>query len=338
MLLRTRSARGRAGVNDCNEQHQAFSPTSTSIETRPRDDLYIAQQQPRTETNHSPFRPRTASSPEKQSNNIGQAVPTQYDQRLPQSIPLLDLPQPEMPFSTASREDMYIGVALGSPSQNPLPPLPYEAENVESPISSPPVSVDQYTQENGDSLKQKGRWKMFGGLFGKKGASTSELPNPSFYHVQHQQLSGAPSEELATSRHYNKAYRERKSSKDGNNHTNLMQPKRNSPVKPRTQGKLNIKPNVKRSQTAPLLREERRSPTPPPKNEGGYGSSARPNNGGGPMLLQVEIPDFAMERYSIMFGTVLQPKQPPLLVRRQAQLEKLKTKVGHEGAVRQLSS
>ena len=51
----------------------------------------------------------------------------------------------------------------------------------------------------------------------------------------------------------------------------------------------------------------------------------------GPSLLQVEIPCVELERYSVMFGDVLEPQmrqskpQPSLLARRQAHLEQLNT-------------
>ena len=42
------------------------------------------------------------------------------------------------------------------------------------------------------------------------------------------------------------------------------------------------------------------------------------------MMLQVDIPNVAMERYSIMFGAVLEQGPPSLIARRQGPLERLK--------------
>ena len=44
-------------------------------------------------------------------------------------------------------------------------------------------------------------------------------------------------------------------------------------------------------------------------------------------MLDVEIPQITMERYSVMFGSVLQ-SQPTLLTRRQAAVQKLKNVEG----------
>jgi hypothetical protein len=69
-----------------------------------------------------------------------------------------------------------------------------------------------------------------------------------------------------------------------------------------------------------------RSPTPPPKDPRylAYGprSSSLSKSLSKP-LLQVDIPDASMERYSVMFRGVLDLRQSSLLARRQAQLDKL---------------
>ena len=60
----------------------------------------------------------------------------------------------------------------------------------------------------------------------------------------------------------------------------------------------------------------------------------------GPSLLQVEIPCVELERYSVMFGDVLEPEkrqskpQPSLLARRQTYLEALHTVADMNGEVR----
>ena len=41
-------------------------------------------------------------------------------------------------------------------------------------------------------------------------------------------------------------------------------------------------------------------------------------------LLELDIPDISMERYSVMFSTVLQPRYSSLMLRRKANLEQLK--------------
>ena len=336
ILLRTRSARGRTGVNDFNGQDGISSPSFNSTDAKPRDDLFIISSRQSPERKCSPSRPRTACSPSRQTSKTKPVVPIQKDQQSSHGLALPNVPQQHVMYSTSGPEGMYIGMALGSPSQNRLPPLPLQVENTAPFVGNPSVFADQNVPGSGDLLRQKGRWKMFGGLFGKKSSSTPVSPGSSFYQLHNTQSPGASNQDSGTSRHYNGPYRDMKSSRNTNSPSKPTETGRNSPKKLQAQRKKDNKPNVKRSHTMPMLRGERRSPTPPPKDDASYRNPICSQADGEPMLLQVEIPNVAMERYSIMFGNVLQPKQPPLLVRRQAQLEKLKTKMAEEEVVRLL--
>ena len=92
---------------------------------------------------------------------------------------------------------------------------------------------------------------------------------------------------------------------------------------------------MKRSQTAPLKFDfasntgKTQTPTPEIRLEGGL-MSDNAQHGQKGLLLNVDIPTTQLERYSVMFGSVLQ--KPPntvtsssLLARRQATLDRLKT-------------
>lgn len=226
-------------------------------------------------------------------------------------------------------------MALGSPCQNPLPPLPVEAApNIAFFVDSPPApySTNTHTAENEDTMKQKGKWKMFGGFFGKKNASTPASPASAFYQLQ-PEIPPAPHTGVKPPQPYHKSNREAGKPRKVGSHSKSRETGRDSSGKPRTHPKdqgVNTKPDIQRAHTAPMFQSERKSPTPPPKDYKVQRDSSRARSGDGPMMLQVEIPNFTMERYSVMFGNVLRPQQPSLLVRRKAQLEKLKSAVKDE--------
>jgi hypothetical protein len=169
------------------------------------------------------------------------------------------------------------------------------------------------------AVKQKTKgWKLFGGLFGGKKPS----PPAAFYQLQPEStfratveadgiLTDAPAASepkpaKSRSRGRGRSMSERRAKKD--------------------------RPGVKRTETAPMDFDFTKTyaPTPEIKLEGhalvDHGS--KPMQQKGKTLLDVDIPDVHMERYSIMFGSVLGKStgnSSSLLARRQATLDKLKT-------------
>jgi len=242
----------------------------------------------------------------------------------PESIPDAN---PEVKMSTYRQQpvDLEIGMALGSPAH---PPSGWKSQ----PVSWKPqhqgdstprtLSPEQDMAMDGpvNVTKPKGsRWKLLGGLFGA-GRKNSE-PQP-FYQLQPE-----PTHQVTIEA-------------DTGNFAEPSVEKR-----PRARGRTlttsermteKIKPEMIRSNTLPVnvdynFTGASRPPEIIVNNSRDFVNAASGHNYRPQGLLDVDIPTIQMERYSIMFGSVLQ-KNPPtaagassLLARRQATLDKLKT-------------
>lgn len=208
-----------------------------------------------------------------------------------------------------------IGMALGSPtkptssgSRPPQASLRYRQASAPS-VISPASRVS--TAESFDKplpRKQSGKWKLFG-RFGKKPSDHS--------HPEPQEQKGTPRSEQT----HNIASQPWYDNKVERSHTT------------NSRGTARHKPLVVRSQTMPYDPESSAQGAMS-RSHDGNGKEAfgripialdhKPTASG--PLLDVEIPSVTMERYSVMFGSVLQPqRQPSLLARRQATMQKLKT-------------
>ncbi|KAI1766212.1 hypothetical protein GGR53DRAFT_223422 [Hypoxylon sp. FL1150] len=229
------------------------------------------------------------------------------------SVTTARMPTPDSLNDGPSAE---IGMALGSPtrpthsaSRPPQASLQYRQVSAPSVVSH----VSQVsTAESSDKplpRKQSGKWKLFG-RFGKK-PSDHSLPET------HEQK-GTPKSEQS----HNMASQPWYENKMERSHT------------VNTRGAAKHKPIIVRSQTMSYdtdssSTQEARSGSHDRKGKESFGRipialDHKPNSSG--PLLDVEIPSVTMERYSVMFGSVLQPQsQPSLLARRQATVQKLKT-------------
>ncbi|KAI1779756.1 hypothetical protein F4818DRAFT_152248 [Hypoxylon cercidicola] len=228
------------------------------------------------------------------------------------AIPAVRMPTPD---SLNDGRFAEIGMALGSPTKPPSsgsrPPqasLRYRQASAPSIVS--PVSRISTVESIEKPLprKQSGKWKLFS-RFGKKQSDHSH-PEP------HEQQDAPRSEQLpdiASQPWYD--------TKMERSHT------------VNSRGTARHKPIVVRSQTMPYdadsSAQEAKSKPHDRKTKETFGRipialDHKPTSSG--PLLDVEIPDITMERYSVMFGSVLQPQhQPSLLARRQATMQKLKT-------------
>ena len=338
-LSRTRSFRSPAGADTFGDEGGVSSPVLVGTNAQPRDDLYILQPNTTSPQRHSPSRPRTATSPERHQSKMNWNAPTQNHYHSNWGFEFPPPPNSHAIDSPTRAEDLNIGMALGSPSQvpqnrvqSPLPPLPAEAEdnNPTSVISSSPSPFvsDYATPKTSDLSKQKTKWKKFGGLFGKKTTSSPMSPTSPLYRPQPTSLEGSKSDSRPSYSHKS-TDRELEKTKDVTSLNKTLgkgtDSTKNKYFQKHRPQNLNIQPNLSRANTAPILQTDERSPTPPPKDLTGQNGSSFSRVDGGPMMLQVEIPNVAMDRYSVMFGSVLKPRQPSLLIRRQAQLENLKT-------------
>ncbi|KAI1210024.1 uncharacterized protein F4807DRAFT_82296 [Annulohypoxylon truncatum] len=228
------------------------------------------------------------------------------------SVPTVRMPTPESLNDTGSSE---IGMALGSPTSIPVsggsrtpqttlraPPAP--KSSLVSPAASGISSTGSLPR------KQSTKWKLFG-RFGRK-PSDQSLPGPMPNEPrvlpkpeQTQDMSSQPWYDQNMQR---------------SNTLGTRKPPKHKPIVIRSQTmpyEADSPPQVPRSTSRPSEK----------KTEETFGripiALDTNQNSSGP-LLDVEIPNITMERYSVMFGSVLQ-SQPSLLARRQATVQKLKS-------------
>lgn len=189
---------------------------------------------------------------------------------------------------------MEIGMAIGSPTQAPAAwqQQLYQQQNY-SP--SPDMSIESRVAPQ--PTKHKSKWKVFGGLFGGK---KQTIQTQNFYQLRAERTP--------------------------------VEPEYPTPIRGWTtteQYTEKQKPNVLRSHTAPDRVELHHEQNENPEilidgSRVEEGTQLRPQAAG---LLNVDIPDVQMERYSVMFGSLLgKPSEstPSLLARRQATLDRLK--------------
>ncbi len=262
------------------------------------------------------------------------------------------LSSPSSPVSYGSLDGEMIGLALGSPRESPLPPLPPE-DRLEKDMAScrSPESIS--TTQGGSYASNKEvdsekprmvKWRSFGGLFGRKRAVSPSAPlyqvhfsggeapeqgrSQPFtlerFRSDEDQLTRAqrplvlPSQQRQVSLSTPSASRVHENNPSAQSQRRVRS--RRKDVKPAASS---TRPKLPRSQTCPMAEHRDKCPVPPPKDvEVKSGIATLQLNGGS--LLQVEIPSVQLERYSVMFENLLQaPPSSSLLARRHGQLEEL---------------
>ncbi|KAI4185954.1 MAG: hypothetical protein L6R41_003798 [Letrouitia leprolyta] len=278
--------------------------------------------------------------------------------------PAVQVGHPQLPFGDSapcsdhalvhSAPDMMIGVALGSPRRSPLPPFLPEVTNNFSDQSShtSPVWSDNASRPT------RSRWKVFGDLFSKNSETCQSPPAPSPYQLHQPDTPSPPSEaqrklwrpqppivktelkdtDVAIGGHGcprdwvgPEQLPTPQKCKDSSYRRKTSLRKRNYEKKQAKDGKENESPERTR------VRNQRKADSIPSENRteskvSSHGASL------GASLLQVEIPSVELERYSVMFSSLLHPsqhssssrqpspqRQPSLLARRQANLQGLQT-------------
>ena len=243
-------------------------------------------------------------------------------------------------------DEIMIGLALGSPGHNPMPPQPAsdrDVDDIPDNFSLPryPSSQMGYVCEVGGgrtTLTRKGsKWKTLGGLLGRK-KMVAQAPKASpFYQLDEPSQQG-PINQLIPQDHLE---------------TNALRRKRADSARTvqGKRGRANTLQNTTKVEVGGLLRRNssrkkgfRRKKTDAdelvPEMRVLHSAlsahaavedqqSLMPNLlPPGLSLLQVQIPNVEMERYSVMFGDVLQGEgqarpQPLLLSERQSHVEEL---------------
>lgn len=191
---------------------------------------------------------------------------------------------------------MEIGMAIGSPTQAPAAWQAQGYPHAYNPLPEP-MGMPMDGRDALPTPKHKSKWKVFGGLFGGRKQSPQ---TQNFYQLRSDRT---PTEDV--------------------HHT----PTRGWTVSEQPNKQ---KPGVQRSQTAPKRFNMQQIRDDNPEifiDESRVKEDvAQPRTPGGG-LLNIDIPDVHMERYSVMFGSLLgNPSEstPSLLMRRQATLERLK--------------
>ncbi|KAL1636592.1 hypothetical protein SLS56_001177 [Neofusicoccum ribis] len=301
-------------------------------------------------------RPRTANSAIERSRALhttGQPIVVQADEQT------FDFPTPSPEAVYQSREKLHrdqtlpIGMALGSPSHNnanawkqshPAPkekPNPSTA-NVDTtfdaaaadPAGRPPTS-------DGKKVKVS-RWKS---LFGRRPADKPPATPAPFYQLQ---VSQAPAVPAAPARTGTQDDATQSRADLGDNEKSKGGKAEEKKSKGRSRSKSSAAADA-RAATLPLdlpkmptAFPEQGSPKVPPKDQqspekkkpsrfGGFGGfhhkETRPQltRAETSPMLNVDIPTIEMERYSVMFGSLLKgDRQSNLLMRRQGNPERLK--------------
>lgn len=265
--------------------------------------------------------------------------------------------RPYQPSIDSYPPEEMIGIALGSP-RHPMPP--YSQDGGTSWTSKSPEPIHSCSQlSEGDALRSKGsRWKTFGGLFGKRSGYGQNLPASSHYQIHEKQSSPHSHRTHDQLQHRQTSSVQMKpqdstgeSQQNGLSRDWIGPAQLHSPQDREDQG-FRRKPSLRRNNVLrKQAKEVQKADTKATKrlkgqNEGKCNPSSevtatrivpRPMPRDSP-LLQVEIPNIELERYSIMFSALLQPSQqsnhnrqsspkrpPSLLARRQANFQELQT-------------
>ena len=290
-----------------------FSAREETERSRAKDDLHLhpLPTHGRVMNSHTPSLPGALPTP---------AGTPKSSPPLPKkpSLKRADTPESIMDgrLAVANVEEAGIGMALGSPSQQPnswQSPPPFESARSWSPDEPPSPFVP--------ARQKSRRWKLLGGLFGgSKKQSLASEPQP-FYQLQPELVN----QTTETAEHANFAeptiHSDGRADRPGNRGRAYSE-----------RHNVKSKPDMRRANTVPMNfdsqdPERERMKTPKTTLDGGLMNQLESHRSG--LMLNVDIPSIQMERYSVMFGSVLQKptsaSSSSLLARRQATLERLKT-------------
>lgn len=289
---------------------------------------------------------------------VGPVLQQVNDSESYHSSPIYGLVATSRSFShdASSPRGSEIGIAISSPWEDPqstLPLrntrkyLPHESCALDRSTSTLSASTDSYEDGLNDS-----RWRIIGGLLRKKSFSTispyrrsarksskDSLHQDINHHQGGTRISPAPTihEGIYTYRcppeweyslpQPSDAVKPRSTpcrKSQFMNHGPLRKQSWRRTLSRRKIRNEGSRYDIAQSSTWPLSPVEHRDPEYPSKNSVILEDSLSRHTRGAP-ILQVEIPNIKLERFSIMFSSLLQPLPPPsLLTRRQGHLAELK--------------
>ncbi len=281
----------------------------------------------------------------------------------PQEFLIAATPCPPRESHRQKYPEAVIGLALGSPTEGPLFPLPtglrsnplQHQEGLNSIWFPPPASTTGTDEADagGRANKAKGnRWKVFGGLFSRKESSFRVPETQPFYQLHREprleQPSAPPIQSARNTRkragsdkskNSTETGPQRKGSGNGGRYLLRRRTTKRQGLRKRTQTDADV--GMQRSHTFPPPSTAEQSPQPQFKDDSRKRKSPEYNLGETP-LLELDIPSVELERYSVMFNNILTPESgsPPqtlrssLLARRQGHLEEMKPFVVSKEKVR----
>lgn len=211
--------------------------------------------------------------------------------------------------------DSMIGVAVGSPSQlRPTYAEPLGQSSLPT-IHADTLSPDDYPLEDSMNKTKGAKWKKIGGLFKARNAFANDQVQSPFHQLEEHYVAGAANQ-LQSSVKYRsndptptdqdaRFLFDRILGSNGQLGPHLL---------PKTQGAKGRKADLLGSSVYPS--------TQLPSKQ--FSSSGMP-------LLDVEIPDVQMERYSVMFGSLLDKQEPPTLLSRRDKARNKMLTISDEG-------
>ena len=243
-------------------------------------------------------------------------------------------------------DEIMIGLALGSPGDSPMPPQPAndrDVDDIPDSFSLPryPSSQMGYQCQVGagePALIRKGsKWKTLGGLLGRKKSIARTPKAPPFYQLDEPSQQGPTNHFIPQDNLETNALRRKRADS-----ARTVQGKRGRAGTLQSTTKAEVGGLLRRNSSRRKVFQRKRTDAEELLPEMRVLHSALSAHAAvedqqplmtnllpaGPSLLQVHIPNVELERYSVMFGDVLQGKvqakpQPSLLSRRQGHCEEL---------------
>ena len=214
-----------------------------------------------------------------------------------------------------------IGLALGSPRESPLPPLPSEDLSYfntfafsNSTNGRPRAGTDVSMGGVKETKPKASRWKTFGGLFSKKDIE-NHAEGQSLYSLDHtaqQAWNAVPSQQSPGSR--KRAGSDKEKGMDLHNSVANKQVARGPNILRRASTKRKGMRRKKLGEVKVEVPMAQPIPNTTALTQGtlgmihaSRGKDSLAERSGGFSLLQVDIPNVQLERYSVMFDNVLNP-------------------------------
>ncbi|KAL9130241.1 MAG: hypothetical protein Q9217_001534 [Psora testacea] len=235
----------------------------------------------------------------------------------------LNIQQPRV-RSTSGRQRIdlkAIGLALGSPRESSLSPLPGEDPSYFNDFSFPASTNGRTRADTNESMGSKtkvSRWKPFSGFFHKKNGSASNEPQSLYSLDQTAHKAWQTFPDQARRRTRKRAGSDKEKGMDLHNVVANKQMARGPSILRRATAKRKA---IRKSNPSQVGAENPRTQAAPGQNalaqippdiaRGRGGKDEHSQFKGGFPVLRVEIPNVEMERYSVMFGNVLKAGLKP---------------------------